>query len=133
MREQIAAGIINQGGKFLITKRLPNEHLGGYWEFPGGKLQETESLEQCVQREIKEELGLEIKVKAKIGTWSYSYPDRDCELSFFLCDVLEGEPKSKRGQEWRWIDRLDLSKYKFPPANTELIKILITQHKVVSS
>jgi len=124
MKHQIAAGIISRGAKVLITKRLPNEHLGGYWEFPGGKLQETESLEQCVQREIKEELGLEIKVKAKIGTWSYSYPDRDCELNFFLCDILEGEPIAKKGQEWRWIDRLDLAKYKFPPANTEVIKIL---------
>jgi len=67
MRHQIAAGIISRGAKVLITKRLPNEHLGGYWEFPGGKCHETETLEQCAQREIKEELGLEIKVKTKIG------------------------------------------------------------------
>jgi mutator protein MutT len=117
---RVVAAVIERDGSILITRRGAGAHLGGLWEFPGGKAESGESLEQAVRREIREELGVDIGVEAAIGTVAWQYPDKHVSIAFFRC-VLHGEPRPLEGQEMMWVARGDLGSYEFPPADAELI------------
>jgi 8-oxo-dGTP diphosphatase len=120
----VTAAVIERGGSFLITRRPRGVHLEGYWEFPGGKCAPGESCDACLIREIKEELDTSIGVGAELFSISHPYADRVVELHFFECR-LEGTPRAALGQEMRWVARADLAAHEFPPADTELIRMLI--------
>ena len=119
----VTAAIVEQEGRFLVTRRPPGVHLEGYWEFPGGKCDAGESLAACLERELHEELDVAARVGGEVLTTSHAYPDRIVELHFFRCDLL-GEPRPQLGQEMRWVSRADLATLPFPPADAELIRIL---------
>jgi 8-oxo-dGTP diphosphatase len=121
----VTAAIVEQEGRFLVTRRPPGVHLEGYWEFPGGKCDAGESLAACLERELYEELDVAARVGAELLATSHAYPDRRVELHFLRCDLL-GEPRPQLGQEMRWVSRDDLSTLPFPPADAELIAILTT-------
>ena len=107
-------------GRYLVTRRLTGTHLAGYWEFPGGKCADGESLIECLTRELVEELAVEARVGDEIYGVEHEYPDRVVELHFFRC-ALEGEPTAVLGQEMRWVPRGHLRALEFPPADAELI------------
>ena len=119
----VTAAVIERDGAFLLTRRLDGTHLAGHWEFPGGKLHEGETLEQCLAREIREELGAEIDVGPEMLSTSHDYPERSVELRFFRCE-LESEPTPMMGQEMRWTALSDLSSVQLPPADDELVRML---------
>lgn len=121
---QVAAALIVNKGKYLITKRKPEVHLGNYWEFPGGKQEKGEDLSSCLVREVREELGITVRVEEEILVTSHDYPDRKVVLHFFLCEWKSGEIESSGCQEFRWVEKNDLENYPFPPANDELIRRL---------
>ncbi len=120
----IAIALIWRSGQLLITRRPSNTHLAGFWEFPGGKVIEGESLVECVKREVYEELGIEIAVKQARAPITYVYPERTVALHPFDCTVVAGKPQSLEVAEWRWISPQEFGQYEFPPANADLISAL---------
>jgi 8-oxo-dGTP diphosphatase len=119
----VAAAVIEVDGRFLITRRQKGVHLEGYWEFPGGKCRADETLKECLERELVEELDVRCRVKQEMLATSHDYSDRTVKLHFFLCDLL-GDPRPTLGQEMRWVAREELPTLTFPPADAELIRIL---------
>ena len=120
----VAAAVIERGGRILITRRPRGVHLEGHWEFPGGKCGPDETLEQCLVRELREELAMEAAVESELLSTSHDYGDRRVELHFFKCS-LGTEPQPQLGQDMRWVERRDLASFEFPPADIELIALLI--------
>ena len=116
----VTAAVIEDHGRYFVTRRHQGVHLEGYWEFPGGKCDAGEPLEACLRRELKEELGVEAVVGPEIFTIAHEYPDRVVELHFFACTLLNS-PVALLGQEMRWVERADLRTLDFPPADDELI------------
>lgn len=120
----VVAAIIRRANKILITRRFNDVHLPGYWEFPGGKVEANESLEAALEREIREELGLTIRVENEYFRVEHTYPSRTVRLHFFDCSVLQGDPKPLQVADMRWVEAHDLGQFQFPPADEELIKRL---------
>ena len=125
----VAAALIMHRGKLLITRRPEGRHFEGMWEFPGGKLESNESLRQCLKREIREELGMDVSVNRRILTVQQEYDERIVTLNFFECACFRGSPKSLEGQEVLWVDLEDLRQYPFPPPDEKIIETLIAQKK----
>jgi 8-oxo-dGTP diphosphatase len=119
----VAAAVIEEDGRLLVTRRLEGTHLAGTWEFPGGKCDDGESLSDCLAREIREELGVACAVGAEICRVAHAYPERRVVLHFFACTIA-GEPSPLLGQEMRWVSRDQLAELEFPPADAELIRRL---------
>jgi len=119
----VAAALIERDLHYLVTRRLEGTHLAGLWEFPGGKCQDGESLQQCLRRELMEELGADSIVGDQIYTTAYQYPDRPVALHFFAC-TLVGDPRPMIGQEMKWVHRDELKRLRFPPADEEIIRLL---------
>ena len=107
-----------------MTRRLDGTHLEGCWEFPGGKRHDGESLPECLSREIREELDAELLVGELLHTTAHDYPERTVELHFYRCTLVT-EPRAVLGQEMRWVARNDLPGFPLPPADDELVKMLV--------
>lgn len=122
----VTAAVIEQDGRFLVTRRLQGVHLEGYWEFPGGKCEPGESLDVCLRRELLEELGCDATVGHELLAVTHDYPERVIELHFIACRLAD-DPAPLLGQEMRWIAREELSSLKFPPADDELIALLTSR------
>jgi mutator protein MutT len=120
----VAAALIFDHGKLLITQRRPDDHLPNLWEFPGGKVEAGETFQGCLVREIREELGIQIEVCGQLEEITHSYPDKAVRLAFFDCRLISGEPKAIHVQDWKWVTREELSKYEFPAADARLIQWL---------
>lgn len=119
----VAAAVIEREDAFLLTRRLAGTHLAGHWEFPGGKRQAGESLEDCLRREMREELAAEIEIERPIVATRHCYPDRTVELRFFRCS-LTNAPVPQLGQEMQWIPRAELRSVPLPPADEEIVELL---------
>lgn len=122
---QVAAGLIVRGGRYLIARRKADVHLGGFWEFPGGKREGGESLEACLRRELREELGIEITPPVFFQAVRYDYPEKTVELHFFRCSIAAGEERALDCDEIRWATLMELSDFEFPPADRPLVEILM--------
>jgi mutator protein MutT len=120
----VVAAVIERAGQFLVTRRQPGVHLAGMWEFPGGKIDPDESHRVALEREIREELDVDIELGELVHGTTYAYADRIVELYFYRCALL-GNPRPLLGQELRWVARADLGSLPFPPADTELIELLL--------
>src|SRR6266567_9219754 len=82
---EVAAGLVLRDGQLLITQRRGGDHLGGLWEFPGGKRERHETFEACLRRELKEELGIEVEVHRLFDSITYAYPEKLVRLNFYRC------------------------------------------------
>jgi 8-oxo-dGTP diphosphatase len=122
-RVVVTAAVIERDGTYLVTRRPAGVHLGGMWEFPGGKCDTGETFAACLIREIREELGCDVEVGPEVFATSHAYPERLVELHFFAC-TLNGEPAPVLGQEVRWVPQTALSSLEFPPADDALIALL---------
>ena len=119
----VTAAVIERDGHFLVTRRPRGVHLEGFWEFPGGKCEPGESLAACLERELREELAVAVRVGREILTTAHAYPDRRVELHFLACELV-GVPRPQMDQEMRWASRAELAMLEFPPADVELIRLL---------
>jgi len=123
----IAVGVIWKDGKILIQQRPAEGLLGGLWEFPGGKREPGEALEETVRREIEEELNIEVRVKTLITTVKHAYTHFKITLYAYHCDYAQGEPEPRACQAWRWAEPEELEQYAFPKANKTVLEKVITE------
>ena len=122
----VVAAVIEQDGRFLVARRLRGTHLAGYWEFPGGKVQDDETHEEALRRELVEELGTTADGLRKIFETVHEYPERTVELHFYRAS-LAGSAVPALGQELRWIARAEFAYLDFPPADAELIRTIVSR------
>jgi mutator protein MutT len=120
----VAAGLVFKDGRLLIAQRPPQAHLGGFWEFPGGKREPGETYEECLHRELAEELGIEVQILELVEVFTHHYPERSVHLRFFRCRWLRREPFGNAGQALAWITSEDLAGYSFPAADARLLQRL---------
>jgi A/G-specific adenine glycosylase len=125
--KQIAVGIIWKGKRILIARRFNRDLLGGLWEFPGGHRERGESLEECVMREIREELGVTVAVKEKFAAVEHAYSHFSITLNAFRCRYLRGQPRAIGCAAWRWVPPRELSRYAFPAANRKIIAMMLAK------
>lgn len=123
-RIQVAAGLIVRDGRYLIARRNQEVHLGGLWEFPGGKREPGESLEDCLRRELREELGIEITPPIPLKVVRHDYPDKRVDLHFFLCSIKAGLERPLGCADLRWVTPAEMARFKFPPADRPLTELL---------
>lgn len=121
---EVSAGLIFRDGKLLITQRHIGAHLGGLWEFPGGKREVNESFEQCLARELLEELGIEVEVRELLESLTHVYPEKTVVLKFFRCELKQHEPQALGCLDLKWITAAELRDYEFPPADARLLEML---------
>jgi mutator protein MutT len=121
---EVAAGVIFRGEQLLITKRHDDAHLGGLWEFPGGKREPDESFETCLIRELREELGIEVAVGELVESLTQDYAEKRVHLRFFRCEWKQNEPQTLGCAEWRWVRPQELNQYEFPAADARLLRML---------
>ncbi len=121
----VSAGLIFRDGKLLITQRHADAHLGGLWEFPGGKREANETFEQCLVRELREELGVEAAVGEVVADLTHAYPERTVRLKFFRCKAISGEPRPIGCPALQWIARIEIPRFQFPAADEQLLAKLI--------
>lgn len=122
----VVAAVIEHNDRFLLTRRQDGVHLAGHWEFPGGKVDDGESHDAALRREIVEELDTDVVVHELVLETTHAYPDRAISLFFYRCD-LAGVPKPMFGQQMEWVPRRELSSLRFPPADDELIRMLMAR------
>jgi mutator protein MutT len=120
----VSAALIFHDGKLLITQRHFDAHLGGLWEFPGGKREPDETFEHCLVREIREELGVRISVGKLFESVTHAYPEKAVRLKFFVCRLERGEPQMLGCAAFKWISAAELDNYQFPAADTKLLEKL---------
>jgi len=121
----VVAGVVRrEDGRLLITQRLAEDTLGGYWEFPGGKVDAGEELKAALYRELVEELGVQTEVGAEIHRIVHAYPDRDVRLYFFEVRIVSGEPQKLEVADLRWVTLDELQNYQFPEADVPLLEQL---------
>ena len=118
---EVSAGLVFRDGKLLITQRHADAHLGGLWEFPGGKREGDESFESCLARELREELGIEVAVRELVETVEHDYGDKRVLLKFFRCEWLANEPQALGCPAFKWVSHNELAGYSFPAADAQLL------------
>ena len=123
---EVAAGLVFREGRLLITQRPAGGHLAGLWEFPGGKREANESFEDCLRRELMEELGIEVEVGELVESITHSYPEKTVHLRFFRCAWKCHEPQALGCPAFRWVNDAELAGYEFPAADTQLLERLRT-------
>lgn len=121
---EVSAGLVFRNGKLLITQRHADVHLGGLWEFPGGKRHDGETFEDCLRRELREELGIEVEVGELVESITHHYPEKSVHLKFFRCGWLRAEPQTLGCKAFAWISASELGQYEFPEADSRLLQRL---------
>ncbi|MEG6616529.1 8-oxo-dGTP diphosphatase MutT [Peptococcaceae bacterium 1198_IL3148] len=123
----VTAAIITRGNELLIAQRKKDDALSLKWEFPGGKVEEGEDPRDCLRREIKEELAMEVAVGDSYDVVFHRYPDKAVLLLFYLCTYQGGRPVAKGCNDFRWVTIEQLSQYQFAPADVPVVEKLQRQ------
>jgi mutator protein MutT len=123
-RVRVAIGIVVAGDQILICRRRANDSFGGFWEFPGGKCEAGETPEDCVRRELMEELAITVSPVRGLTSIEHRYPQSLVTLYPFLCRLDSGEPRPLSASEFRWVAPASLREFRFPLANAGLLKTL---------
>jgi len=121
---QVVAAIIERDGKYLIAKRRRGDVLGGLWEFPGGKIELDESPEDCLKRELKEELGIEAEASGFFCSTKFKYHHISIELLAYKARYLKGDIKVKDHDEVKWVARDEFKDYEFTEADRPVVAAL---------
>ena len=122
---EVGSAIIQRDGRYLVSQRPEGSHLGQVWEFPGGKRElAVETIEECVARKVRDELGIEISVGRLWRVVERQYPERIVRLHFFLCQLTSGTPRAIGCQRFRWIQPGEFGSFEFPPADLDIIQEL---------
>ena len=120
---KVSAAIIHDGGKIFITRKAECA-FKGFWEFPGGKIEEGESASDAAVREIQEELSIQIEIEEKMFTVEYEYPAFHLVMDCFLAHIKHGSPVLSEHDESRWVDLGKLEGIKWVPADSIVVERL---------
>ncbi len=121
----IGVGVIwNKQRQILIDRRRQDGILGGFWEFPGGKIEQGETVEDCIKREIWEELGIVIEVGQHLITISHTYSHLHVTLIVHHCQYTDGIPQPIECDQICWVTLEEIDKFSFPEANFQIIAAL---------
>lgn len=126
----VTAAAMIKNGKVLIAQRQPGSHMEYRWEFPGGKLEPGEEPEDCIVREIKEELDIDIEVLDIYKVVKFNYEEKDILLLCYLCKVLKGHGKTLECNDFRWVKREELTGFDFVPADLPIVEKLMRDEKL---
>ena len=134
MALQVVAGVITRcnakaESEVLISYREKGKHQGERWEFPGGKIELGESAFEALQRELNEELSINVQSAIELETIAHQYDDKLIELHFWQVTKFSNEPISAEGQPIRWCLYSELSNYTFPDANLPILDYLLNQQE----
>ncbi len=121
---EVAAALVFRNEKLLIARRPSGVHLAGLWEFPGGKREQGESFESCLQREIWEELDCGIAVGSLVFKNVHSYSEKTVDIRFYHCTLTQGEPRAIECDALEWITKDQVADYSFPEADVALLEHL---------
>jgi mutator protein MutT len=122
----VAAALVFRDGKLLIAQRQPGAHLGGLWEFPGGKREPKETFEECLVRELREELAIEVVVGELVEDLTHAYPEKTVHLCFYRCRWTRHEPQTLGCHAVEWVTADQLDRFPFPAADVRLLNKLQT-------
>ncbi len=123
--ERIGIGLVfNNNGELIIDQRLDKSSMGGMWEFPGGKKESNESIEETVQRELREELDIEVQVGKKLLSFEHLYSHKKLKFEVYLCKLISGHPKPLASEKILWVEPTGLLDFPFPAANAKIISAL---------
>jgi mutator protein MutT len=120
----VAAGLVERDGLILITQRKEGSHLAGLWEFPGGKREAAETWQDCLVRELHEELAITVTVGELRYETVHHYPEKSVRLRFYAAVLISGEPRPVDCAAMAWVGPKDLPTYAFPEADRELVALL---------
>ena len=120
----VAAAILVKKNKYFIAKRNKDKHLGGYFEFPGGKQNKNETLEEAVIREIKEELNVDIIVNSKLGEEHYNDEKINVQLHYFFCSIVKGNIILNEHEDSAWVSKEEFKNYEFAEGDRDIISLL---------
>jgi 8-oxo-dGTP diphosphatase len=122
----VAAVLVDRDGRVLLAQRPAGKKMAGLWEFPGGKIEASETPEEALVRELHEELGIDTKASclSPLTFASHAYDDFHLFMPVFICRVWQGMVTSKEGQAFAWVYSKDFDKYPMPPADVPLIPVL---------
>lgn len=126
MEIQVTAAIFCKNDEYLICQRAHDDALPLLWEFPGGKVEEGETLEQCIVRECKEELAVDIQVLGEFGRTSYPHAGNELIFTFFTAEIVGGELSVNVHEQIKWVPIAELKDYSFCPADIEIVERIIT-------
>ena len=122
-----ACALVDADGRVLLAQRPEGKQLAGLWEFPGGKVEPGETPEQCIIRELHEEIGIETEIPclAPLTFASHSYDDFHLLMPLFICRRFRGIAQPREGQALKWVRPKQMRDYPMPPADAPLIPFLI--------
>lgn len=122
----VAVGVIeNEDGEIFIARRHLRQHQGGKWEFPGGKVEQDESVQQALQRELKEECNIDVTDMAPLTVIEHQYTDKRVLLDVWWVLSYDGVIRHLEGQESCWVDKNQLDAYQFPEANQSIVDCIM--------
>jgi len=127
VRKLVAAGLIVRDGRLLITQRTQPPALAGKWEFPGGKIEEGESPEVALARELREEIGVDVRVGRIWDVLFHRYPDFDLIMLVYACAITDGEPRAVDVGDLAWVLPVELPRWDILPADRPLVERLRTE------
>ena len=121
----VVAAVIKKDNKYLIAQRNRNKHFAFHYEFPGGKVDKGETFESALQREIKEELSIGIKIYKKISSQIHKDDKINVKVHYFLCEHSDGNIILSEHENLKWVNKNELSSYKMAPGDSKIIKFLV--------
>lgn len=121
----VAVGVVLRDGQVFLTRRHQDAHQGGKWEFPGGKVENSETVAQALYRELNEEISIDVLACTPFMEINHDYGDKKVKLDIFLVEQFSGEPNSAEGNEQQWCNIQSLADLDFPAANGVIVEKLM--------
>jgi 8-oxo-dGTP diphosphatase len=120
---EVTAAILEEGNKIMIARRGQGKHLAGFWGLPGGKIEQDETPENCLIRELKEEFEICVTIGKYIGESVFEYPEKTIRLRAFTCEIINGKMKLNDHDKIEWIKLEEIANYNLAPADIPLIEL----------